>query len=197
MLGTLVKANPNLELEIIATDRLVDIVEDGFDAGIRPGREPARRHDCGPDRRRLRFSVVGAPAYFERHPILVRRPSSMGMSAFEPVSERSPYAWEFKHGGRTIEFNPTGPIATDDHELMGAGRACRHRPGLRGESRAEREIADGRLVRCLEPWCAPRIGSSIYYPTRKYLSAGLRAVIQALRAWRDPVKALRTSLPRS
>ena len=50
------------------------------------------------------------------------------------------------------------------------------------ENRAEREIADGRLVRCLEPWCAPEDWLYLYYPTRKYLSAGLRAVIQALRA---------------
>ncbi|MGL4965558.1 MAG: LysR family transcriptional regulator [Inquilinus sp.] len=183
VLGPLIKANPNLELEIIATDRLVDIVEDGFDAGIRLGESLRDGMTAVRIKPRLRFSVVGSPAYFEQHPI-PRTPSELqGHVCIRNLYPSGvPYAWEFKHGGRTIEFNPSGPIATDDHELMvqaalaGTGLACVW------ENRAEREIADGRLVRCLEPWCAPEDWLHLYYPTRKYLSAGLRAVIQALRA---------------
>lgn len=183
VLGPLIKANPNLELEIIATDRLVDIVEDGFDSGIRLGESLRDGMTAVRIKPRLRFSVVGSPAYFEQHPI-PRTPSELhGHVCIRNLYPSGvPYAWEFKHGGRTIEFNPSGPIATDDHELMvqaalaGTGLACVW------ENRAEREIADGRLVRCLEPWCAPEDWLYLYYPTRKYLSAGLRAVIQALRA---------------
>jgi DNA-binding transcriptional LysR family regulator len=92
------------------------------------------------------------------------------------------YAWEFKRDDQTIEFQPTGPIALDDHELM--VQAALGGVGLAyvWENRAEREIADGRLIRCLGPWCAPENWLYLYYPTRKYISTGLRAVIEAMRA---------------
>lgn len=92
------------------------------------------------------------------------------------------YAWEFIKDGRTIDFQPTGPLASDDHELLveaalsGAGLA------YVWENRAQAPIDDGRLVRCLEPWCQPEDWLYLYYPTRKYISAGLRAVIELLRA---------------
>jgi DNA-binding transcriptional LysR family regulator len=69
VIGKLIERNPSLALEIVATDRLVDIVEEGFDAGIRLGgslREGMTAVRIGP---RLRFAVVGSPAYFERHAI--------------------------------------------------------------------------------------------------------------------------------
>jgi DNA-binding transcriptional LysR family regulator len=50
------------------------------------------------------------------------------------------------------------------------------------ENRAASWVANGRLVRCLEDWCPPDDWLYIYYPTRKYLAAGLRAVIDALCA---------------
>lgn len=50
------------------------------------------------------------------------------------------------------------------------------------ENRAEREIQDGRLIRCLDDWCAPEDWLHLYYPSRRHMSAGLRAVIEALRA---------------
>jgi DNA-binding transcriptional LysR family regulator len=50
------------------------------------------------------------------------------------------------------------------------------------ENRAARDIADGRLVRCLNAWIQPEEPLYIYYPTRKHISAGLRAVVDILRA---------------
>jgi DNA-binding transcriptional LysR family regulator len=50
------------------------------------------------------------------------------------------------------------------------------------EHRARPYLASRELIECLASWCAPEDWLYIYYPTRKHLSAGLRAVIQALRA---------------
>src|SRR5215831_12045216 len=68
VMGPLLAKNPNLELEIVATDRLVDIVEEGFDAGIRLGESLREGMTAVKIRPRLRFAVVGAPAYFDQHP---------------------------------------------------------------------------------------------------------------------------------
>src|ERR1700761_1014937 len=64
---TLLKANPGLRVEIVATDRRVDIVEEGFDAGIRLGERLSQDMIAVRIRSNLRFAVVGSPAYFEQH----------------------------------------------------------------------------------------------------------------------------------
>ena len=48
-------------------------------------------------------------------------------------------------------------------------------------NRARPYLESGRLIACLEAWIAPEDWLYLYYPTRKYLSAGLRAVIDSLR----------------
>src|SRR5215475_4990962 len=63
----LLASNPNLELEIVATDRLVDIVEEGFDAGIRLGESLRDGMTAVRIKPRMRFAVVASPAYFEKH----------------------------------------------------------------------------------------------------------------------------------
>jgi DNA-binding transcriptional LysR family regulator len=50
------------------------------------------------------------------------------------------------------------------------------------ENRAQPYLADGRLVACLEEWIVPEDWLYIYYPTRKHMSAGLRALVEMLRA---------------
>ena len=92
------------------------------------------------------------------------------------------YDWEFRKGDRVMEFQPSGPLSLDDHALM--LKAALDGVGLAyvWENHAQAAIADGRLVRCLEPWCAPEDWLYLYYPTRKYIAAGLRALIEALRA---------------
>jgi DNA-binding transcriptional LysR family regulator len=49
------------------------------------------------------------------------------------------------------------------------------------EERAAHAISDGALISCLDGWCQPEDWLHLYYPTRKYMSAGLRALIQAMR----------------
>jgi DNA-binding transcriptional LysR family regulator len=73
-------------------------------------------------------------------------------------------------------------VSSDDHDLL--LRAALDGVGLAyvWEDRAEAHVRDGRLIRCLDSWCAPEDWLYLYYPTRKYISAGLRAVIEAMRA---------------
>lgn len=186
VIAPLLTANPNLELEIVATDRLVDIVEEGFDAGIRLGESLRDGMTAVKIKPRLTFAVVGSPAYFEKHAtpnvpadlmehICIRNmyPSGVG------------YPWSFGRDGAEIDIDVKGPIALDDHELMIetalAGIALAHV----WEDRARPYVESGRLVSCLKDWIVPEDWLYIYYPTRKYLSAGLRAVIDAVKVERS------------
>jgi DNA-binding transcriptional LysR family regulator len=182
VMGSLVAANPNLELEIVATDRLVDIVDEGFDAGIRLGESLRDGMTAVKINPRLRFSVVGSPTYFETHAI-PKTPADLK----EHVCIRNiypsgaAYPWEFVRYDKTIEFEPTGPISLDDHELMVAAALSGVALAYVWEDRALLHVESGKLIECLKPWCAPEDWLYLYYPARKHLSAGLRAVIEALR----------------
>ncbi|BBK31555.1 LysR family transcriptional regulator [Stella humosa] len=182
VLGGLIAANPHLDLEIVATDQLVDIVAEGFDAGIRLGESLGAGMTAVKIGPRLRFAVVGSPDYFARRP-MPRTPDDLGghvcIQNLYPSGAR--YAWAFARGGRSVDFQPTGPLSTDNHELMVEAALAGLGLAYVWEDRAAAAIGDGRLVRCLETWCPPEDWLYLYYPTRKYISAGLRAVIQAMR----------------
>jgi DNA-binding transcriptional LysR family regulator len=135
---------------------------------------------------RLRFAVVGSPAYFEQHAtpnvpadlmehICIRNmyPSGVG------------YPWSFGRDGAEIDIDVKGPIALDDHELMIETALAGIALAYVWEDRARPYVESGRLVSCLKDWIVPEDWLYIYYPTRKYLSAGLRAVIDAVKVERS------------
>jgi len=181
-LKPLLASNPNLEIEIAATDRLVDIVAEGFDAGIRLGESLREGMTAVKIKPRLRFAVVGAPAYFRDRPAPTTPDDLKRHRCIQNLYPNGArYAWEFRKGEKTVAFQPAGPLSLDDFSLM--LRAAIDGIGLAyvWEDHAAAAIADGRLVRCLEPWCAPEDWLYLYYPTRKYIAAGLRAVIETMR----------------
>jgi DNA-binding transcriptional LysR family regulator len=182
VIGPLLDANPNLELEIVATDRLVDIVEGGFDAGIRLGESLREGMTAVKIKPRLRLVVVGSPAYFEKI-----QPPKKPEDLHEHICIRNiypngiPYQWSFTRYGKSIDFAPTGPLSLDDHELMIEAALAGVALAYVWEERARPYIKSGRLVGCLSAWCAPEDWLYLYYPDRKHLSAGMRAVIEAMR----------------
>ncbi|HSI16260.1 MAG TPA: LysR family transcriptional regulator [Sphingomonas sp.] len=182
VMGRLIERNPDLELEIVATDRLVDIVEEGFDAGIRLGESLRDGMTAVKIKPRLRFAVVGSPAYFARNPPPMGPADLKRHVCIRNIyPSGAAYAWSFSHGSRAVDHEPTGPLSLDDHELMIEAALSGVALAYVWEDRARPYLDDGRLLECLAPWCAPEDWLYLYYPTRKYLSAGLRAVIEAMR----------------
>src|SRR5262249_34659711 len=119
VMGPLLAENPNLELEIAATDRLVDIVEEGFDAGIRLGESLREGMTAVRIKPRLSFAVVGSPAYFDRRPAL-KTPADLKhhVCIRNTYPSGAAYDWSFRRGDREMNYQPRGPLSLDDHELM-------------------------------------------------------------------------------
>jgi DNA-binding transcriptional LysR family regulator len=182
ILGPLSVANPNLEVEVVATDRLVDIAQEGFDAGIRLGESLRDGMVAVRINPRLRLIVVGSPDYFEARPI-PKTPHDLkdhvGIQNTFPNGNR--FAWEFRKGDDAVDYWPTGPIALDDHELIVQAAQAGVGLGYVWAQRAQVALADGSLVQCLDDWCQPEDWLYLYYPSRRNMSAGLRAVIEAMR----------------
>lgn len=183
LIGPLLEKYPNLELEISATDKLVDIVQEGFDAGIRFGERVTEGMIAVRIKPELRLVVVGSPNYFARHgkPIT---PSDLQhhlcIQNMFPSGIR--YPWEFKKDGNVITFDPRGPLSLDDQDLMISAALDSIALAYVWESRVEHLLALGKLERVLDDWCELEDPLYLYYPNRRHMSAGFRAVIEEIRA---------------
>jgi DNA-binding transcriptional LysR family regulator len=171
-----------LHLDVVATDKLVDIVAEGFDAGVRFGERLSQEMIAIRIKHRLRFVVVGSPAYLQDR-VIPETPADLRNHAC--VRFRFPsgaiYNWQFERDGKEVDVEVAGPITLDDQELMidAALQGC----GLAyvWEGRVRGHIAAGTLVQCLDDWCAVDENLFLYYPSRRYVSAGLRALIELLK----------------
>ncbi|TGS41005.1 MULTISPECIES: LysR family transcriptional regulator [unclassified Mesorhizobium] len=181
-LGDFAAAYPEIVLEIVIEDRFTDVVEGGFDAGVRLGESLQRDMIAvriGPD---LRGAVVGAPSYFAtmpkpRHP---RELADHRCIRFR-FSSGVLYRWEFEKDGEEIEIAAQGPLILDEDHLIaqaavdGAGLAFVFEDYVRAP------LADGRLIRVLEDWCPPFEGFFVYYPSRRQMRPALRAFVDFFR----------------
>ncbi|MDX8510262.1 LysR family transcriptional regulator [Mesorhizobium captivum] len=182
VMGPLVKQNPGLRLDIVATDELVDIVADGFDCGIRFGERLTQNMIAVRIKPTLRFSVVGSPEYFQG-----RTPPRVPADLVEHLCIRyrfpsgAIYDWQFEKDGEAVDVEVSGAVTLDSQELMveAALQGC----GLAyvWDNRIASHLASGALIRCLDDWCAPDDGLFLYYPSRRHVSAGLRAVIDMMK----------------
>src|SRR6266550_956262 len=179
----LLRAYPDIKVEIIVDYGLTDIVAQRYDAGVRAGEQVAKDMIAvriGPD---MRMAVVGAPSYF-RLRTEPRRPQDL--IGHNCINLRLPthgglYAWEFEKGNRELKvrvegqftFNSTGPML--NAALAGLGLA--YVP----EGLVQPHIAKGRLTRVLADWCPPYPGYHLYYPSRRQPSAAFALVVDTLR----------------
>lgn len=179
----LLERNPGLRLQVAATDSLVDIVEEGFDAGVRFGERLSQDMVAVRIKPVLRFAVVGSPSYFEQH----ERPlKPEDLRHHDCIRYRYPsgaiFNWQFERDGQTLEVEVDGPLTLDSQESMveAALRGC----GLAyvWDYRVTAHLPSGALIRCLDEWCAFDDSLFLYYPSRRHVSAGLRALIEFVRA---------------
>jgi DNA-binding transcriptional LysR family regulator len=178
--------HPDMKLDIVTEGRLIDIVVEGFDAGIRLIETVPQDMIAVPFGDRQRFAVVGSPAYFARHKP-PRAPSDL--AAHRCIRSRMPsgsiYQWEFGKHGEAVRIDGEGALTLDDPGLMLA--AARAGLGLAylTEWNVSADLEAGTLVRVLEDWTPPLDGLCLYYPGRRHVPAGLRALIDMIREHAD------------
>lgn len=173
---------PDIHLEIIEQDAMVDIVAAGFDAGIRfedtvpEGMVGVR---IGGPRR---FAVVGSPDYFQRHGIPVHPDE---LERHESIRYRFAsgrlYKWEFARGDDNIEVDVKGRLTVADQALALLGALDGIGLAFVVEEMAWEDLQRGRLVSVLADWCPAVIGLMIYYPRQRQMSSALRAFIDMAR----------------
>ncbi|WP_281848671.1 LysR family transcriptional regulator [Dyella sp. GSA-30] len=191
LLPDFLDAHPNIELELVGDDHPIDIVEEGFDAGIRLGNfvqiDMVAKWLTPPER----FVVVGAPAFLREH----GQPASpYDLQNFRCIllrqSVRALDHWQFVVDGKRITVGVAGPLVINDIE------SC-VRSALRGvglfqlpHSIVMSHLECGDLQTVLEPYCEEVPGLSLYYPSRSQSLPKLRAFVDfATERMRRPFKS--------
>lgn len=175
--------HPDIGVEIIVDHALVDIVADGYDAGVRLGEQVAKDMIAvriGPD---MRMAVVGSPSYIAKYGV---PKTPQDLTAHNCISTRLPtygglFAWGLEKDGREVKVRGDGRLVFNNLALRlysaldGLGLA--YMP----EDQVLPYVHDGKLVRVLEDWCAPFPGYHLYYPSHRQFSPALSLLVDVLR----------------
>ncbi|NML18635.1 LysR family transcriptional regulator [Azohydromonas caseinilytica] len=179
--------HPEVSLSLNLSDRVVDIVNEGFDCAVRVGDLPdsslvsVRLAD---NRRRC----VGAPAYLRRagapkHPSELQRHECLTLSS-EASQTRG---WAFQVDGQIQHLRPSGRLDCSDGQVL--HQWCLAGLGLAWRStwEVEAELARGTLVSVLDEFAAPPNGIYAVFPQRRHLPLRVRLWIDFLKhSWGDP-----------
>lgn len=173
---------PDIEIDIVASNRMVDVTDAGFDAGIRyggtvPEDMVARRLSAD-----IRWVIAASPDYLERygtpeHPddLLHHRCIS------NRLGDDRIYRWELERDGETYQITVPGSVTVNQAEtglvavLGGAGLMYFPEPLVAPY------VKDGRLRLVLTEWSPLEEGFYIYYSSRRQLPTGLRLLIEFIQ----------------
>ena len=182
-LAKLLPKYPDIKVEINSENRLVDIVEQRYDAGIRLGEQVAKDMIAvriGPD---VRMVVVGSPSYFSKRP-QPRTPQDL--TEHICINLRLPtlgglYAWEMKKGKRELNVRVDGQLVVNGVSQMLKATLAGLGLGFMLEDVVREDVAKGRLIPVLEDWSPTFSGYHLYYPSRRQLSPAFELFVEALR----------------
>jgi DNA-binding transcriptional LysR family regulator len=196
LIASFCRAYPEVEVEIAASEELIDLAAKGFDAGVRLGQFIAADMVAVPLSRPFRFVVVGSPAYLARrdrperpddlrHHACVRMRRSSGAIAL----------WSLNDNGRAIEIAVSGPLIANDFPTMlgaaveGVGLAQVPEPV------AAEAVKSGKLVRVLDKFAPMAPGVFLYYPGHRQMMPKLRAFIDHVKSHSRAARSGRTKAP--
>ncbi|MES3082360.1 LysR family transcriptional regulator [Sphingomonas faeni] len=177
-----IRRYPQVHIDLVTEGRLVDVVAEGFDFGIRTADLIPSDTIAIPVGAPRRFSVVASPAYLEKretpqvpHDLLahacirVRLPNG------------APYRWHFAKNGESMQIDVQGPITLDEASLSRIAALDGVGIGFFMEADVRDDVASGRLVQMLEDWTPPLAPLCLYYPGRRHSSAAFKAFIDLAR----------------
>jgi len=188
--GRFLSTYPEVHLELQVSEAPLDIVAQGFDAGIGPQDRPAADmiavRVMGP----MKVAVVGAPSYFaqRRRPRIPDDLTRHCCVQYRRSGRGVVFDWPFERNGKSRKTAVDGRVMVDDPDL--AVRAAVDGLGIAYtiEALAEPFLRSGQLVRVLEEWSPSFEGLFLYYPGHRQVPAALRALIDMMRTVRRPTQ---------
>ena len=182
LLLTFLRRYPQVSIDLVTEGRLIDVVAEGFDFGIR-SRDLVPTDmiaiPLGPPRRNL---VVASPAYLEARgtpqtPADLARHTCIGIR----LPNGAPYRWHFEKHGRPLQVDVAGPITLDEPSLARITMLEGVAIGYVMEADVREDVAAGLLIPLLADWMPRLAPLCLYYAGRKNPSAACRALADLAR----------------
>ena len=168
---------PDVQVDLRCSDRVVDLVEEGFDLAIRAGRLSDSTLVARP-LGVLRRVVVASPSYVKRHrapaePADLERHDGL---AFGGVT--APNVWTLTRGEEKVEVRVVARLTVNDLDILGEVTRAARGVAFMPEFAVAEDLRQGRLQRLLPEWCSEEVPLSAVYPTTRHLSPKVTAFIE-------------------
>lgn len=178
VLARFATAYPEISLEVQFTDRIVNLVEEGFDAAVRVG----RAMDGALVGRRLgsaRMITVAAPAYLARRGTPAMPEDLAGHDCILDLNNRDGWQWSYRDGRRVavsgrLTFSNASACLAAVEEGLGIAQMP--------DFVATEALAAGRAVEVLAPWSDIQLGIHALWPGRRHLPRKLRVLVDFMAA---------------
>lgn len=185
VLPVFVDRYPDIELDLAVSNRMIDVIAEGFDAGIRYGGTVPENMIAQRLSGDVRWVVVGSPAYLDRFGTPQHPNDLLGHRCLKiRLGDDRIYRWEFEKAGEELALAVPGAITFDETQIGRAlaleGAALMYVP----EPNVARDIEGGRLRVVLDEWSPMGPGFHIYFSSRRQLPTGLRLLIELIREMR-------------
>jgi DNA-binding transcriptional LysR family regulator len=182
-LKPVLSAYPDIGVEFSLDSSFRNIVEEGFDAGVRLGESIEKDMIAvriGPD---WRLVAVASPNYLAargvpEHPQDLVRHVCINMR-HETVG--GIYAWEFEKDGQTLRVRVSGQLTFNNSYAMIDATVNGYGIAYIPENIVERHIASGLLLQVLDDWSPFFDGYFLYYPSRRQNLPAFKVIVDALR----------------
>lgn len=174
VIGDFLRAHPEVDVELVATQRVVDLVAEGFDVALRAG----VLRDSSLIARRLgevEGWLCASPDYLARRdePRALAELARHDLVLFRPTRGRA--RWELRVGSRETALEVRGRIACDDFSIVRATLLAGNGIGLVPSSAIARDVAEGRLVHVLGAATAGLGSLNVVYASSRHLPAKVSA----------------------
>lgn len=192
LIGEYVRRYPQVRVDIVSESRMIDIVGEGFDAGIRLAESVPQDMIAVPLTGDVRMLVVATPEYLKLHGTPIHPRDLLGhQSIGMRMSHGGIYQWELERDGEKLQMDLPVRMAFNELAVIKEAVLQGHGVGFIAEWFIEWELASGALIPVLTPWCQPFGGLRLYYPGHRFVPARLRALIELVHGLR-PAGAVRT-----
>lgn len=183
VLPAFIQQNPGIEIDFVAQGQLVDIVAQGFDAGIRLIEDVPKDMVAVPLSGPLRFVTVASPGYLTGRP-KIRHPQDMMQHAC--LRQRLPggkrYHWEYKQHEQEFALDVPGSLTLDNSALMVEAAVAGLGVAYVPEPYARQSLDTKRLIRLLEDWTIASQGLALYFPRNRHMPVALRLFVDTVKA---------------
>lgn len=181
ILGAYLERWPELSAEASFTDRITDIVDEGFDIAVRFGAAPVSSDLIARVVARSVGQLCASPAYLARHCTPSTIDDLAGHRQLLSGTREAPRAWILQAGADAPITVPAKPHLLSDNAgalrdaaRAGLGVACLPRFLI------DRDLEKDRLALLLPDYATPQIPISVVYPTRRHLTPKVRLFIELL-----------------